>query len=62
MYLEPSIPASDRYRQAEDARAWGAPICEGSHYVLIDNTSPGANVVLLRSGRSLVTAAGHQAR
>jgi hypothetical protein len=28
----------------------GSPICAGSHYVLVDDTSPGANVVLLRSG------------
>jgi hypothetical protein len=31
----------------------GGPICAGSHYVMIDNTSPDAIVVLLRSGKGI---------
>jgi outer membrane protein assembly factor BamB len=40
------FPPTDRL----PALILGAPICEGSHYVTIDNTILNANVVLLRGG------------
>ena len=31
----------------------GSPICPGSHYVMVDRTTPGLHVVLLRNGSSI---------
>jgi outer membrane protein assembly factor BamB len=36
----------------------GGPICAGSHYVMVDNTTPGATVVLLRGGAQIGNGGG----
>ncbi len=36
----------------------GGPICAGSHYVMVDNTTPGAMVVVLRSGAQIGNGGG----
>ncbi|WP_169337266.1 DUF3455 domain-containing protein [Rudaea cellulosilytica] len=50
----PPVVASDK----PDPPILGAPICPGSHYVMVDKTTPGLNVVLLRSGSVIGYAGG----